>query len=193
MRVCVFAGSSAGARPEYRAAARALGGALAARGWGLVYGGGSVGLMGVLADATLAAGGEAVGIIPRALAAREIAHQHLTELRVVETMHERKAQMADLADAFVALPGGAGTFDELFEIITWAQLGLHAKPIGLVNAADYFAPLLALVAHATAEGFIRPEDRELLLVRDQADALLDALAAFTPRPRPSKWLTSEQI
>jgi hypothetical protein len=193
MRVCVFAGSSPGARPAYRAAAAALGGALAARGWGLVYGGGSVGLMGVLADATLAGGGEAIGIIPRALAAREIAHHHLTELRVVETMHERKAQMAGLADAFVALPGGAGTFDELFEIITWAQLGLHAKAIALLNADDYFAPLLALVAHASAEGFIRPEDRELLLVRDQAEALLDALAAYVPRPRPNKWITSEQI
>ncbi|HEY7984598.1 MAG TPA: TIGR00730 family Rossman fold protein [Ktedonobacterales bacterium] len=193
MRVCVFAGSSPGARPAYRAAAAALGGALAARGWGLVYGGGSVGLMGVLADATLAGGGEAIGIIPRALAAREIAHHHLTELRVVETMHERKAQMAGLADAFVALPGGAGTFDELFEIITWAQLGLHAKAIALLNADDYFAPLLALVAHASAEGFIHPEDRELLLVRDQAEALLDALAAYVPRPRPNKWITSEQI
>jgi uncharacterized protein (TIGR00730 family) len=192
-RVCVFAGSNPGMRPAYRAAAEALGGALAARGWGLVYGGGSVGLMGALADAALAAGGEVTGVIPRALAAREIAHGHLADLRVVETMHERKAQMAELADAFVALPGGAGTFDELFEIITWAQLGLHAKPIGLLNAEDYFAPLLALVAHATDEGFIRPEDRDLLLVRERVDALLDALAAYTPAPRPQKWITSEQI
>jgi uncharacterized protein (TIGR00730 family) len=192
-RVCVFAGSNPGVRPAYRAAAEALGGALAARGWGLVYGGGSVGLMGALADATLAAGGEVIGVIPRALAVREIAHGHLTDLRLVETMHDRKAQMAELADAFVALPGGAGTFDELFEIITWAQLGLHNKPIGLLDAEGYFAPLLALVAHAVGEGFIRPEDHDLLLVREQVPTLLDALAAYTPVPRPIKWITSEQI
>ncbi len=191
-RVCVFAGSNPGAQPTYAEAAAALGTALATRGWGLVYGGGSVGLMGVMADAALAAGGEVIGIIPRALAAREIAHRRLTELQVVGTMHERKAQMAELADAFVALPGGMGTFDELFEIITWAQLGLHTKPIALFSANDYYATLLALVDHAVTEGFVPPHDRELLTVRKEPKALLDALAAYQPAPRPSKWLTLEQ-
>jgi uncharacterized protein (TIGR00730 family) len=191
-RVCVFAGSNPGERLAYAEAAAAFGTALAARGWDLVYGGGSVGLMGVVADAVLAAGGEVTGIIPRALAAREIAHGQLTDLRVVETMHERKAQMAELADAFVALPGGMGTFDELFEIITWAQLGLHAKPIGLLSVAGYYSTLLALVDHAAAEGFVPRCDRELLLVQDEPDMLLDALLTYQPVPRPNKWITSAQ-
>jgi uncharacterized protein (TIGR00730 family) len=193
-RICVFAGSSRGGRPEYAAAARRLGAAMAERGIGLVYGGGSVGLMGELADALLAASGEVIGIIPRALAAREIAHGRLADLRLVETMHERKAQMAALADAFIALPGGLGTFDELFEILTWAQLGLHNKPVGLVDAGGYYAPLLALVAHAIAEGFVPERDDDLLLVDGEPERLLERLVAFEPVARPSKfqWITREQ-
>ena len=145
----------------------------AAHGLGLVYGGGSVGLMGVVADAVLAGGGEVIGIIPRALASREIAHGRLPDLRVVSTMHERKAQMADLADAFIALPGGLGTFDELFEILTWSQLGLHLKPVGLLNADDYFAPLLALIAHATTEGFVPSRDSDLMVTADDPDRLIE--------------------
>lgn len=193
-RICVFAGSSRGTRPEYAEAARRLGAAMAARGIGLVYGGGSVGLMGELADALLMASGEVIGIIPRALAAREIAHGRLADLRLVETMHERKAQMAALADAFIALPGGLGTFDELFEILTWAQLGLHNKPVGLVDAGGYYAPLLALVAHAVAEGFVPERDEDLVLVDAEPERLLERLVVFEPVPRPSKfqWITREQ-
>src|SRR5215470_4174601 len=186
-RICVFAGSNPGVRQEYRGAARALGQEMLARGLGLVYGGASVGLMGVLADAVLAGGGEVIGVIPRGLFRREVAHEGLTELHEVASMHERKALMADLADGFIALPGGFGTFDELFEIITWAQLGLHNKPIGLLNVADYFAPLLAFVAHATAEGFIPPIHTRLLLHADNAAALLDSFAANGPPVKPSTW------
>src|SRR6185312_16152584 len=140
--ICVFAGSNMGTRLEYEEAARELGYELVARGLGLVYGGASVGLMGVIADAVIAKGGEVIGILPRGLFEREVAHEHLTELHKVGSMHERKALMADLSDSFIALPGGYGTFDELFEIITWAQIGLHSKPIGLLNVANYFDPLL---------------------------------------------------
>src|ERR671932_40439 len=143
-RLCVYAGSNAGARPEYARAAEELARELVARGIGLVYGGGRVGLMGVLADTVLAGGGEAIGVIPQALVDREVGHQGLTELRVVGSMHERKALMAELADAFVALPGGYGTWEEFFEIVTWVQLGLHPKPCGLLNVAGYYDPLLAL-------------------------------------------------
>src|SRR5438477_2940520 len=152
-RICVFSGSNTGKRQEYQQAARDLGQELVARGLGLVYGGASVGLMGVIADTVLASGGEVIGVIPSALTRYEIPHKSLTQLHEVASMHERKALMADLSDGFIALPGGFGTFDELFEIITWAQLGLHNKPIGLLNAAGYFAPLLALVVHASTEGF----------------------------------------
>src|SRR5947207_1854347 len=144
-RVCVFCGSSTGARRVYADAARTLAATLVRRGLGLVYGGGSIGLMGVLADAVLAAGGEVTGVIPRALATKEIAHRSLPDLRVVETMHERKATMAALADGFVALPGGFGTLEELLEVVTWTQLGLHAKPAGLLNVEGYFEPLAALL------------------------------------------------
>jgi uncharacterized protein (TIGR00730 family) len=185
-RICVFTGSSLGARPEYQQAARALGQELASRGLGLVYGGASVGLMGVVADAALAAGGEVIGVLPRGLFRREVPHRHLTELREVGSMHERKALMADLADGFIALPGGYGTFDELFEIITWAQLGIHSKPIGLLDAADYFAPLLALIAHATREGFIPPSNTPLLLKAEDSATLLNHFEAYTPSTRPSK-------
>lgn len=176
-RVCVFAGSSAGTRAEYRAAASELGRALAARETGLVYGGARVGLMGIVADAVLAGGGEAIGVIPSAMVAREIAHDGLTDLRVVSSMHERKAAMADLADAFIALPGGWGTWEELFEVVTWAQLGLHRKACGLLNVQGYFDPLLAFVAHAVEEGFVRREHARMLVVSGAAEPLLDLLAA----------------
>lgn len=187
-RICVFAGSNPGVRPEYLAAARELGALLAARGVGLVYGGASVGLMGTVADAALAGGAEVIGVIPRALVTREVAHHHLADLRVVGSMHERKAQMAELADGFIALPGGLGTLEEFFEILTWAQLGLHSKPMGLLNAADYYAPVRTLVEHAIAEGFVPAHDRDLLQLRDDPAALLDALAAYQPVPRPNKWI-----
>ena len=191
-RICVFAGSSPGVRGTYADSARRLGETLVARGIGLVYGGGSVGLMGVLADAVLAGGGEVIGIIPRALAGREIAHGRLPDLRIVGSMHERKAQMAELADAFIALPGGLGTFDELFEILTWSQLGLHLKPVGLLNADDYFAPLLALIEHATREGFVPSRDSDLMVTADDPDRLIEQLIAFRPTPRPIKWITREE-
>ncbi len=191
-RVCVFAGSSAGAQPTYVAAARELGQTLVTRGLGLVYGGSRLGLMGALADTVLAGGGEVVGVIPHALAAREVAHDGLTDLRVVNSMHERKAQMAELADAFIALPGGLGTLDELFETLTWAQLGLHAKPIGLLDVAAYYGPLLALVAHATSEGFIPGSDGSLLVVEREPDRLIARLEAYRPSPPSIKWITPEE-
>ena len=165
-RLCVFCGSSTGYRPEYRAAARRFGEALAERGVALVFGAGHIGLMGVLADAVLERGGQAIGIIPQALVDKELAHRTLTELHVVETMHQRKALMADLADGFVALPGGFGTADELFEILTWAQLGLHNKPIGLLNTAGFFDPLLSWLDRCVAEGFLRPEHRDFVADRE---------------------------
>jgi len=186
-RICVFSGSNLGVRPEYQQAAHALGQELALRGLGLVYGGASVGLMGVVADAVLAAGGEVIGVLPRGLFSREIPHKNLTELREVGSMHERKALMADLADGFIALPGGYGTFDELFEIMTWAQLGLHSKPIGLLDVADYFSPLLALIAHASKEGFIPPAHTNLLLQAKDPVALLNRFEAYTPSAGSSKW------
>ena len=186
-RICVFAGSNSGVRQEYREAARALGQEMLARGLGLVYGGASVGLMGVLADAVLAGGGEVIGIIPRGMLRREVAHGGLTELHEVASMHERKALMSDLADGFIALPGGFGTFDELFEIITWAQLGLHNKPVGLLDVADYFAPLHALVVHASAEGFIPPAHLAILMQEHSPGILLDRFAAYTPPGSVSRW------
>src|SRR5438105_13814072 len=155
-RICVFAGSNSGARPAYLAAAKALGTEIARRGCAMVYGGASIGLMGACADAALAGGAEVVGVLPRALTSREIAHHGLTELRVVASLHERKAIMYALSDAVVALPGGCGTLDELFEAITWGQLGLHAKPIGVLDVQGYWTPLLALMDHMNREGFIRP-------------------------------------
>jgi uncharacterized protein (TIGR00730 family) len=181
-RVCVFCGSSAGSDPAYRQAAVAMGRALARRGLGLVYGGGHVGLMGALADAVLAAGGEAIGVIPRGLERRELGHRGLTELRVVGSMHERKAAMADLADGFAALPGGLGTLEETAEILTWAQLGIHGKPVGLLDARGYWGPLVAFLDHAVAEGFVRPDDRALVLVEREPEALLDRLAAWRAPP-----------
>jgi len=186
-RVCVFAGSNTGVRAEYRTAAEELGRALVARGIGLVYGGGRVGLMGVLADAVLAANGEVTGVIPEALAVREVAHSGLTDLRIVSSMHERKALMADLSDGFIALPGGWGTWEEFFEVLTWAQLGLHRKPCGLLNVAGYFTPLLASVQHSINEGFVRNEYGPMIAVAESAGALLDRFAAYEP-PRVEKWI-----
>jgi uncharacterized protein (TIGR00730 family) len=190
-RVCVFCGSSPGARPVYAQAARALGEAIAGRGLGLVYGGATVGLMGTLADAAMAAGGEVIGVIPQPMEAREIANRSLTELRVVASMHERKALMSELSDGFIALPGGYGTLDELFEILTWSLLGLHQKPIALLDIADYFSPLLTYLDHATTEAFIRPAHRDLLLrATNPADAL-DLLATTRP-PAVTKWINPDQ-
>ncbi|HZU67280.1 MAG TPA: TIGR00730 family Rossman fold protein [Ktedonobacteraceae bacterium] len=186
-RICVFAGSNKGNRPEYEEAARALGQELAKRELGLVYGGASVGLMGIVANTVLAAGGEAIGVLPRGLFRREIPHKGLTEMHEVGSMHERKALMADLADGFIALPGGFGTFDELFEIITWAQLGLHKKPVGLVNVANYFEPLLALVRHASTEGFIPEIHLSLLMHEEHPALLLDRFAQYKPLDTSSKW------
>ena len=186
--ICVFCGSSLGKRPEYAQMARMLGSEMAARGLGVVYGGSSVGLMGVLADAALAAGGEVTGVLPRGLFQREIAHTGLTRLHEVGSMHERKALMVELADAFVALPGGYGTCDELFEVVTWAQIGLHTKPIGLLDVCDFFAPLLAMIAHDAEEGFMPTEHLNVLLREETPTALLDRLQSYTPTPLPDKWL-----
>jgi uncharacterized protein (TIGR00730 family) len=187
-RVCVFCGASSGRLPAYADAARSFGTALAGRGLGLVYGGGRVGLMGAVADAALAAGGEVVGVIPQELVDRELAHDGVTELHVVGSLHERKALMAELADAFVALPGGFGTLDELLEQLTWSQLGLHAKPIGLYEVEDYWRPLIALARHATEEGFVRESDLAQIAVGGDADGLLDRLERLTHAERPrAKW------
>ncbi|HET7229185.1 MAG TPA: TIGR00730 family Rossman fold protein [Longimicrobium sp.] len=186
-RVCVFCGSNPGFRPEYMDAARAVGRVLVERGLGLVYGGGRVGLMGAVADAVMAGGGEVIGVIPEALMAREVGHHALTELHVVRTMHERKAMMADLSDAFLALPGGYGTFEEFCEVLTWSQLGIHPKPCGLLNVGGYYDTLLALFDHATAEGFVTRAHRSLVIEHTDPAALLDQFATFTP-PVASKWI-----
>lgn len=188
---CVFCGSSPGARPEYREVAVALGSELAARGLRLVYGGASVGLMGAVADAALEAGGEAVGVIPRVLAEKEVMHQGLTELHFVDSMHERKAMLGDLADAFIALPGGFGTFEELLEVLTWAQLGIHRRPCGLLNVGGYYDPLLAMFDRAVEERFVRAEHRGILLAASEPAELLDGFAAYEPIT-VGKWLDREQ-
>ena len=176
----------------YADAARAMGRALVGRGVGLVYGGGSVGLMGVLANAVLAGGGEVIGVLPRGLARKESAHPGLTELHLVGSMHERKALMASLADGFVALPGGLGTLEEILEVFTWAQLGIHQKPVGLVDVGAYWAGLLALLEHGVQEGFIRPEYARLLLVEPDPDALLARFAAWRPPVTPPVWLDATE-
>jgi uncharacterized protein (TIGR00730 family) len=175
--ICVFCGSSTGATSAYESAARSFAESAARRRIRLVYGGASVGLMGAIADSALNYGGEVVGVIPRALVDREIAHAGLTELHVVETMHERKAMMADLSDAFVALPGGLGTLEELFEVWTWGMLGLHAKPYGLLNVGGYYTPLTGFLDHARDEGFIRPAQRAMLVVEDDANRLVEKLSS----------------
>jgi uncharacterized protein (TIGR00730 family) len=187
MRVCVYAGSNFGNDPAYRASTEDLARTLAERGIGIVYGGAKVGLMGVLADTALAGEGEVIGVIPGDLVAREIAHQGLTDLHVVGTMHERKALMADLADAFVALPGGAGTLEELFEVYTWSQLGLHDKPMGVLNVRGYYDGLAALLDHAVREGFLREQHRAALHVAATAEELLEAFEGWAPA-RVAKWL-----
>ena len=190
-RVCVFCGSSKGARPIYADAARHVGTLLAQRGLELVYGGGCVGLMGIVADAALGAGGKVIGVIPEALKIKEVVHEGLPDLRVVKSMHERKALMADLSDAFIALPGGFGTYEEFCEVLTWAQLGLHKKPFGLLNVAGFYEPMLALFDHAVTEGFLRTQHRQLVMVESDAEKLLHRLDTFHP-PHVAKWIRSDE-
>jgi uncharacterized protein (TIGR00730 family) len=186
-RICVYAGSNGGANPAYAAAARALGAELTARGIGLVYGGGHVGLMGEIADAVMSGGGEAIGVMPEALFDRELGHRGLSELRVVGSMHERKALMAELSDGFVALPGGAGTLEELIEVYTWSQLGLHEKPMGVLNVANYYDGLAAMLDHAVQEGFLRPEHRAALHTAATPADLLQRFEGWRPAT-VGKWL-----
>lgn len=190
-RLCVFCGSSMGADAVHAEAARALGKALASQGIGLVFGGGSIGLMGVLADAALAAGGEVTGVIPQALVDRELAHHGCTTLHVTKSMHERKALMADLSDGFIALPGGIGTLEEMFEIWTWAQLGDHAKPVALLNVGGFYDPLIAFLDGVVAAGFLAPEHRALLIVAADIDELLDRLAGHKP-PAAHAWIADDE-
>jgi uncharacterized protein (TIGR00730 family) len=184
-RICVFCGASTGRDPRYRETAEAVGASFARRGIELVYGGGRLGLMGAVADGALAAGGRVTGIIPAGLVDRELAHTGVTDLRVVTTLHERKALMAELSDAFIALPGGLGTLEELAEVLSWAQLELHAKPVGALDVGGFFAPLVAYLDHATKEGFVAPGHRDLLLVDDDLDRLLERFAAW--QPPKSRW------
>lgn len=190
-RICVFCGSNAGSDPAYTAAARNLGTLFAREGVALVYGGGSVGLMGEVADSVLAAGGEAIGVIPHALWAREVGHRGLTDIRIVDTMHERKAMMADLADAFIALPGGLGTLEEIFEIWTWAQLGLHAKPVGFLDVNGFYAPLMQFLDRAVRERFLREEHRAIAIIDGDPEALLRKFDGWKP-PKVEKWITREE-
>ncbi|QOD85093.1 TIGR00730 family Rossman fold protein [Chromobacterium haemolyticum] len=185
--ICLFCGSNKGIKPEYEAAARDFGRTLAEQGVTLVYGAGKVGLMGVAADAALAAGGKVIGVIPEFLKAKEVAHTGLTEIHVTETMHQRKALMAELSDGFIALPGGFGTFDELFEILTWGQLSLHGKPVGLLDAAGYYQPLHLMMEHAVTEGFARPGNMDLFRINEDLPALLSDMRAYQPR-EVAKWL-----
>jgi len=186
-RLAVFCGSSTGRGLVYRAAAERLAAELVARGYGLVYGGGNVGLMGIVADAVLARGGDVIGVIPQSLVDREVAHLSLPDLRIVASMHERKALMAELADGFVALPGGFGTFEEFCEVVTWSQLGLHRKHCGLLNVNGYYDPLLALFDHAVGEGFLKPRNRAIVIADADPAALLDRMAGPVP-PAEAKWL-----
>jgi uncharacterized protein (TIGR00730 family) len=187
-RICVYCGSSVGARPAYKEAAQRLGGLMAERGIGLVFGGGCVGLMGVVADAVLARGGEAIGVIPQSLVRREIGHRGVTKLHVVETMHQRKSLMADLSDAFIALPGGYGTLEEICETITWSQLGIQQKPCGLLDIGNYWEGMLQFLDHAVSEEFVRPENRKLVLVASTPEQMLEQLATWTPPAHIEKWL-----
>lgn len=189
--ICVYCGANAGGSPDYADAARRMAALLAGRGITLVYGGGSIGLMGILADATLACGGSVIGVIPKHLSAREIAHDRLTDLHVVDSMHERKALMMELSDGFIALPGGLGTLEELFEILTWGQLGLHGKPCGILNVRGYYDPLIALLDHAVEQRFLRREHRELLIIDDDPERLLERFGKFRA-PRLQKWLDLDE-
>jgi uncharacterized protein (TIGR00730 family) len=195
-RICVFCGSNTGHNPIYRAEAEKLGQLLAARGIELVYGAGNIGLMGAVADACLAAGGTVIGVIPEALMGKEVAgravdHRALTRIEVVDSMHTRKARMAELSDGFIALPGGFGTFEEFCEILTWGQLGFHVKPMGLLNVNGFYNPLLGLFDHAVSEGFLRPQNRAMALAENDIERLLDAMLAYRPEP-VSKWLREEK-
>ena len=185
--VCLLCGSNKGVKPEYAEAARAFGTTLAEQGITLVYGAGNIGLMGIAADAALAAGGKVVGVIPAFLKAKEVAHTGLTEIHITETMHQRKAKMAELADGFIALPGGFGTFDELFEILTWAQLAVHNKPVGLLDVAGFYQPLYAMAKHAVAEGFVSEANMELFSIDADLPRLLDTMRLYQPR-HSAKWL-----
>jgi uncharacterized protein (TIGR00730 family) len=181
-RVCVYAGSRPGARHSYLTAAAALGRTLAEHGIGVVYGGGKTGLMGAMADAAMDAGGKVIGVMPQMLVEKEIAHTRIEDFRITDGMHERKKMMVDISDAFIALPGGFGTFDELFEVLTWAQIGLHDRPIGLLDVDGYFEPLVALASHVTAEGFAAKEHRELFVVESDPKTLVAKLRGFAPPP-----------
>jgi uncharacterized protein (TIGR00730 family) len=187
MRICVYAGSNPGAGPAYGEAAADHAQALAGRGIGVVYGGAHVGLMGILADTALAAGGEVIGVMPQALIDREVGHEGLTEQHIVGSMHERKAMMAELSDGFIALPGGAGTLEELIEVYTWSQLGMHGKPMGVLNVNGYYDGLAALLDHAVREGFLRPEHRAAMHAEPTAEALLERFAVWSPSAL-GKWL-----
>ena len=190
-RICVFCGSSAGARTEYAQVAAATGTEIARRGMGLVYGGGHVGLMGIVADAAMAAGARATGVIPKALADLEVAHDGLSDLRIVGSMHERKAMMADLSDGFIALSGGIGTFEEMFEIWTWGQLGDHSKPVALLNIGGFYDKLIGFLDDVVAAGFLREVHRAMLMVDDNPAALIGRMRAFRPRT-VAKWISDEQ-
>ncbi|MCC6829205.1 MAG: TIGR00730 family Rossman fold protein [Novosphingobium sp.] len=192
MRICVFLGSSIGVSPAYGAAARNFGALLARRGIGVVYGGGSIGLMGLVADGASKAGGEVIGVIPDALRAREQDHTGLTELHVVANMHERKAMMAEMSDAFVALPGGIGTFEELFEVWTWSQLGYHEKPCALLNVNGFYDAMRAFIDHVVAEGFLRADHRDMLMVHEDPEELLDALTGYVP-PVVPHWVGRQDL
>ncbi len=191
-KLCVFCGSNTGARPAYEKTALAFGKLLANSGIALVYGGGRVGLMGVLADSVLAAKGQAIGVMPRALVEKEIAHTGLTKLCVVGSMHERKALMADLADTFVLLPGGFGSWEEFCEVVTWTQLGIHRKPCGVLNVAGYYDALLALISHGVTEGFVRGAHREMVIVEEDAETLLSRLAS-APVVSEIKWASANEV
>ncbi len=191
LSVCVYCGSSSGNNPVYADAAKALGRALVEHNLSLVYGGGHVGLMGIVADAVLDAGGEVTGVIPKALLDTEVGHDHLTRLLVVKDMHERKALMAEHADGFIAMPGGIGTLEELFETLTWAQLGFHEKPIGLFNVAGFYDPLIEFLRHQTSQGFLRAEHKDLLLVQAEPDPLIEQLKNFT-MPDGVSWLSRQR-
>ena len=190
--VCVYCGSSPGRRQDYVVAARAFARELVARGMGLVYGGASVGVMGAVADAVLAEGGRVTGVIPQALQEKELAHPGLTELHVTGSMHERKTRMAELSDGFVAMPGGVGTLEELFEIWTWAQLGWHHKPCALLNVAGYYDGLGTFLDHATEEEFLRPNHRQMLIVESEPVALLNRMAAYQP-PQSKQWVKKDDL
>lgn len=190
--VCVFCGASPGGDPAYVAAARTMGHEIAARGLRLVYGGAKVGLMGALADAAMASGGEVIGVIPHALVDKEIGHEGLSRLLIVDSMHERKARMAELSDGFVALPGGVGTLEEIFEIWTWGQLGFHAKPAAFLNVHGYYDGLRSFLDHAVGEAFLRAPHRDMVIFREDCGEVLDALAAYTP-PAVEKWIGRPEL